>query len=74
MPFLLEAKSGNVMKKAITNATERSPYMDKRKKAGIILAVILGTGGLLYLGGILGVGRRIEGDANSRLFFQPLSH
>ena len=28
--------------------------MDKRKKAGIILAVILGTGGLLYLGGILG--------------------
>ena len=22
----------------------------------------------------LGVGRRIEGDANSRLFFQPLSH
>ena len=28
--------------------------MDKRKKAGIILSVILGTGGLLYLGGILG--------------------
>lgn len=27
--------------------------MDKRKKAGIILSVILGMGGLLYLGGIL---------------------
>ena len=28
--------------------------MDKRKKAGIILSVILGIGGLLYFGGILG--------------------
>lgn len=42
------------MKKALTDATERSPYMDKRKKAGIIISVILGIGGLLYLGGILG--------------------
>lgn len=42
------------MKKAITDATERSSYMDKRKKARIILSVILGIGGLLYLGGILG--------------------
>ena len=28
--------------------------MDKCKKAGIIISVILGLGGLLYLGGILG--------------------
>lgn len=28
------------MKKAITDATERSPQMDKRKKAGIIISVI----------------------------------
>lgn len=28
--------------------------MDKRKKVGMVISVILGIGGLLYLGGILG--------------------
>lgn len=38
----------------IADAAGRRPYMDKRKKAGIMSAVMLGTGGLLYMGGILG--------------------
>lgn len=35
--------------------------MDKRKKAGIVMSVILGLSALLYLGGILG-----QGTANYR--------
>lgn len=51
--FFAEIKSVQSNEK-IADAAGRRPYMDKRKKAGLMFAVILGIGGMLYLGGILG--------------------
>lgn len=52
--FFVGIRKWQCDEKAITDAAERSPQMNKRKKVGMLISVILGIGGLLYLGGILG--------------------